>query len=61
MLSLAGPVAAQPVHPVLRQIKVVGPLGDLKVGQDTADVRHAARRKPPRTVPGETCRELLST
>ena len=49
----AGPVAAQRVHPVPRQVEVAGLLGDLEIGQDTADAWHEVRRQPPRAVPLE--------
>ena len=41
---LAGPIAAQRVQPVPRQVEVAGSLGALEVGQDTADARHEVRR-----------------
>ena len=54
-----GPIAAQRVQPIPRQVKIAGPVGDLEVGQDAADTRHEVRRQPPRAIPLEERRRPL--
>ena len=56
---LAGPVAAQRVQPIPRQVEVARPLRDVDVGQDAADTGHEVRRQPPRAVPLEECPQAL--
>jgi len=53
-------VAAQRVQPIPRQIEIAGPLGDLEIGQDTADTRQEVRRQTLRAVPLEECPQALA-